>query len=341
MKKLLFTIVCFVLFCQNVFSQDVDKRYVMAYKEMTSMLEGITDLSIKRAGFLSEWAYLDGNLDYEKDFCEEINRVSNFINSFISVNHLEKYKTAKQMALCEYFFNPWSGNNYKPYTYDFTGEIPTNDWRNQFVSRVLKSHKGQCHSLPWAYKLFAEAIEAKAYIAHGPGHCFIMYKDEDNLYPEEWVNVELTSHQYQPTFWIKEYFAISDSAISKGTYLTPLSDRQTVAAQLTDLAFGYNAKYHKYDKFTLDCVQMSLRYYPMNPNAIIIKGKSAETLLLNYLKKNGGLADYYTDYLDLLIMESQQQLANTYMTQLTEELKQRWESGYGILQEHQKKQGYE
>ena len=103
MKKLLFTIVCFVLFCQNVFSQDVDKRYVMAYKEMTSMLEGITDLSIKRAVFLSEWAYLDGNLDYEKDFCEEINRVSNFINSFISVNHLEKYKTAKQMALCEYF----------------------------------------------------------------------------------------------------------------------------------------------------------------------------------------------------------------------------------------------
>ena len=86
---------------------------------------------------------------------------------------------------------------------------------------------------------------------------------------------------------------------------------------------------------------MSLRYYPMNPNAIIIKGKSAETLLLNYLKKNGGLADYYTDYLDQLIMESQQQLANTYMTQLTEELKQRWESGYGILQEHQKKQGYE
>ena len=54
-KKPLLTIFYLALFCQYVVSQDVDKRYVMAYKEMTSMLEGITDLSIKRAVFLSEW----------------------------------------------------------------------------------------------------------------------------------------------------------------------------------------------------------------------------------------------------------------------------------------------
>lgn len=56
MKKPLLTIFYLALFCQYVVSQDVDKRYVMAYKEMTSMLEGKTDLSIKRAVFLSEWA---------------------------------------------------------------------------------------------------------------------------------------------------------------------------------------------------------------------------------------------------------------------------------------------
>lgn len=55
MKKPLLTIFYLALFCQYVVSQDVDKRYVMAYKEMTSMLEGKTDLSIKRAVFLSEW----------------------------------------------------------------------------------------------------------------------------------------------------------------------------------------------------------------------------------------------------------------------------------------------
>lgn len=323
-----------LLFCQQSAAQDIDEKYMMAFNEISSMLQGKKELSIKRAVYLAEWAYLDGNLDYDKDFCEEINRVSVFINRFISANHLEKYKTAKQMALCEYFFNPWSGNEYKPYIYDHTEDLPNNDWKHQFVSKTLKSHIGRCHSLPWTYKLFAEAIDAKAYIARGPGHCFIMYQDEDDLFPEEWVNVELTSHQYQPTFWIKEYFAISDSAILAGTYLTPLSDKQTVAAQLTDLASGYYEKYHKYDQFTLRCVQTSLKHYPMNPNAIIIKGKSAEALLFNHLKKNGGLADYYTDYLDLLIMESQQQLSETHMTQETDELRQRWESGYDILQEH-------
>jgi hypothetical protein len=341
MKNPIIIIFCLLLFCQYALADDVDNRYLIAYDEISSMLEGKTDLSIKRAVFLSEWAYVDGDLDYEKDFCQEINRVAIFLNSFIAANHLENYKTAKQMALCEYFFNSWSGNGYKPYIYDLTDELSNDDFKQQFVSRTLKSHRGQCHSLPWTFKLFAEAIGAKAYIAHGPGHCFIMYKDEDNLYPEDWVNVELTSHQYQPTFWIKEYFAISDSAISKGTYLTPLDDKQTVAAQLTDLAFGYHEKYHKYDQFTLDCVQTSLKFYPMNPNAIIIKGRSAEAVLFNYLKKNGGLIDSFTDYLYLLMIESQNQLTATHMTQVSEELRQRWESGYGILQEHQKKQGYE
>ncbi|MGM9839312.1 MAG: hypothetical protein ACI307_04505 [Sodaliphilus sp.] len=313
---------------------EIDDKYLSAYNEITSMLEGKQQMSIKRAVFLSEWAYLGGKLDYEKDFCQEINRVTKYIHSFISANHLERFKTAKLMALCEFFFRPWSGNNYKPYTYDFSSDLSNDDWLHQFVSRTLKSHRGRCHSLPWTFKLFAESLGAKAYIAHGPGHCFIMYKDEDELFPEEWINVELTTHQYQPTFWIKEYFAISDSAISKGTYLTPLSDKQTVASQLSDLAFGYYEKFHIYNQFTLNCVQTSLKYYPNNPNAIIIKMKSAESILLNYLNRRSGKKDEYTDYLFLLIKEAEGQLQSTYMTIPSEELQRKWESGNGYFKLH-------
>lgn len=113
-----------------------------------------------------------------------------------------------------------------------------------------------------------------------------MYKDEDNLFPENWVNVEITAQQYQPTWAIKEHFAISDSAITVGTYLTPITDIQTVACQLADLALGYYHKYKRYDEFTLRCAETSLKYYFMNPNAIIIKGKSLDAILQLHLERN-------------------------------------------------------
>lgn len=101
-----------------------------------------------------------------------------------------------------------------------------------------------------------------------------MYKDEDCLFPEDWVNVEVTSQQYQPTWGIKEHFEITDSAIKARTYLVPLTDKETVACQLSDLAFAYYHKFSNYDEFTLNCATKSLEYYKSNPTAITIKYSS-------------------------------------------------------------------
>jgi len=77
--------------------------YNAAYLEISDMLDGKQPLSIKRAVFLAEWAYLDGKLDYEK-YCNTIDSAADFIKRFIRANAMEKYKTAKNMALIEYFF---------------------------------------------------------------------------------------------------------------------------------------------------------------------------------------------------------------------------------------------
>lgn len=188
-----------------------------------------------------------------------------------------------------------------------------------------KTHKGQCHSLPWAFKLYAEELGAKAFLTHAPRHCFIMYQDEDNLFPEDWVNVEVTAQQYQPTRSIKEHFAISDSAVLAGTYLVPITDIQSAACQLADLALGYYHKYGRYDEFTLKCVEMSLRYYPMNPTAIIIRGNTLDTLLQQYLARNGNRKDAYTSEIDALTIQCLRDLRATHWTQDTEELRQRWQ----------------
>lgn len=242
----------------------------------------------------------------------------------IAVNKWDKYKTAKQIAICTFFFQPVSGNNYTIFSYDFSNEYPDGDWHHQLVSRTLKTHTGQCLSLPWTFKLFAEELGAKAYIAHAPRHCFIMYKDEDNLFPEDWVNVEVTAQQYQPTWGIKEHFEIKDSAIMARTYLSPLSDKETVACQLSDLAFAYFHKFSRYDEFTLKCATKSLAYYKANPTAITIKYKSLETILIKHQESNGHLRDSFTDDIDCQFAQCLDELKATYWTEETEELQKKW-----------------
>ncbi len=300
------------------------KYYNKAYSEISDMLKGRIPLSIRRAVFLSEWAYLDGNLNYEHDFCEPIKKGADYLRRMIAANHWEKYKTAQQIALCNFFFYPCSGNGQNPFQYDFSKEYPEDDWHYQLVSRTIKTHKGQCHSLPWTFKLYAEELGADVYLTHAPRHCSIMYKDEDNLFPEDWVNVETTAQQYQPTWAIKEHFAISDSAITVGTYLTPITDVQTVACQLADLALGYYHKYKRYDVFTLRCAETSLKYYSMNPNAIITKGKSLDAILQQHLELNGDLRDAYTDAISLQLRQCIQDLNATHWTQETEDLRNKW-----------------
>ena len=325
-KYIIVLFLCVVVFVSDLRAQQiqVQERFESAYKEIVAMLEDKKALSIKRSVFLAEWAYLDGNLDYESDFCQPIRKGADYMKRMIVANRWENYKTAKQIALCNYFFYPCSGNGQNPFRYDFSKEYSEEDWQHQLVSGTLKTHKGQCHSLPWAFKLYAEELGEKAYIAHAPRHCFVMYKDEDNLFPEDWVNVEVTAQQYQPTWGIKEHFEIKDSAIIARTYLSPLTDKETVACQLSDLALAYYHKFLRYDEFTLKCVDASLKYYPMNPNAIITKGKSLDALLQRHLEQNGHLRDEYTDEIDAQSKQCLQDLRATHWTQETEALRSKW-----------------
>lgn len=317
----LFLLIQLSLQAQSKIAEDY---YVDAFNEMSNMLARRDSLSIKRAVFLAEWAYYDGKLDYKTDFCDEIDRIKRFILSLYAVNKLHTYKTGMQMAISSYIVSPYSGNNYTPYTYDFeTFSMDKEPWERQFVSRTLKTHKGQCRSLPWMYKILANELNADVSLAQAPRHCYIMYKDEDKFTPEEWVNLELTTNQMNPSWLIKQEFEICDSAVLVGTYMTPLTDLQTVACQMAELAFGYCEKFNRYDEFTYYCASRSLEFYPMNPNAWIIRGKSLERVIHDYLKRTGNIIDDYAAYLIHLMDETKRSFDKTYMTEETEEIRER------------------
>ena len=298
--------------------------YNTAYLEISDMLDGKRPLSIKRAVFLAEWAYLDGKLDYD-EYCRTIDNAADFIRRFIKANDIEKYKTAKNMALIEYFFHPYSGNDHKPFTYDFEDANAKEDFTKQFVTKVMQTHTGQCRSLPMYYRILAEAVDAEAYIAYAPEHVFIRYRDEDKLYPEDWVNIELTAHQLVPEFSIKESFEITEKEIENKVYLSPLTAKETVASQLADLAFGYWNKYKVYDDFTWLCTDKSLEYYPQRPIALIIKSKSLETAIMKYIAHNGYKVDEYALFLEGKLKEISEQLENLGWKQMSDELREKFE----------------
>lgn len=277
----------------SLFNKTYSTFYMQAFHEIADMLDGKTSLSIKRAVFLAEWAYLDGKLDYN-NYCCNIDSATIFIKKFIKANGLDKYKTGKNLALIEYFFNPYSGNGYKPFVYNFSEESQQEDFTKSFVTEVIRTHSGQCRSLPMYYRVLAEEIEAEAYIAFAPRHIFIRYRNEDHLFPEPWVNVELTTHQIIPEFWIKENFEINDTTIKYKVYLHPLTSKETVAYQLSEMAFGYWNKYRIYDDFTDKCTTKSLEYYPQDTKALIINGNTIETLLRKHLLLNGYAVDEQT-----------------------------------------------
>ena len=302
--------------------------YNAAFLEISDMLDGKQPLSIKRAVFLAEWAYLDGKLDYE-EFCKTIDNVADFIEKFMKANGMEKYKTAKNMALIEYFFRPYSGNSYKPFIYDFDNynSDRIEDFTEQFVSKVMWTHKGQCRSLPMYYIVLAEAVGAEAYIAHAPRHVFIRYRDEDNFYSEEWVNIELTTHQLVPEFAIKEGFEISEKAIENKLYLHPLTAKETVAAQLGDLAFGYWNKYKFCDDFTWLCANKSLEYYPQHPKVLAVKGNYLESALKECLAYNGYSIDEQVLFLENQLKMISEQLEQLGWEDMGEELETKLNKG--------------
>ena len=296
MKKSLFILLFFLVRQSTTHAQPPDNsRFETAYTEIADMLDGKSSMSIKRAVFLPEWAYLDGKPDYTA-YCAQIDATAAALGRFIAANGLQHYKTGGNYALFEYFSRPYSMNGNKPFTYDFEDFSGSEDLTKLFVTKVMRTHSGQCRSLPMYYKVLAEAIGAEAYIAFAPQHLFIRHRDEQN--PSKWVNVELTTQSLARELFYIENFGISADAIRNKVYLYPLSDRETVAYLLSELAAYYYRKFGQFDAFMLKCAEKSLAYLPQNILAQQHRCNVLNAELKNYMEAHDNIPDEYAASLD-------------------------------------------
>jgi len=220
------------------------------------MLTGQKPVNFKRAVFLTENAFYGNKLNYQT-FCLDLSNVALQLRTMIRLKGIEKFKTAGNWATFTYMTDTIAANAFKPYTYDFDDFTGTKDWSKQFVTKLLKTHSGNCHSLPFLYKILCEELGAKAYLALAPNHVYIKHQDEKN----QWTNVELTNPGFPRDQWIIKEMAITVEAIKRDIYMKPLTQKESVAMAMFDLACGYKAHFG-YDKFVLSTATTALKFYP-------------------------------------------------------------------------------
>lgn len=260
--------------------------YEEAYREMKGMLSGSESISFKRAVFLTENAYWNNELDYTL-FCKQVTELQNVCTAIIRSRELvysgaDKSIVSKHAAIFALLTDTLKIAydqdiiEYPAFGYDFDDFSGANDWTKMFVTKLMSSHKGNCHSLPFLYKILAEEMGEQAYLSLAPNHIYIKFYNKQN----GWYNTELTSGSFPLDAWLMASGYIHTDAIRSGIYMDTLSTKQSIAVCMTDLAQGYVRKYGTdSSEFVLKACNTALQYYPHYINALLLRTETYKTRL--------------------------------------------------------------
>ena len=266
----------------------IQSNYLAAFKTIKDMLEGNAPLDLKKAVFEVEHAFNNTFTyeEYDRNIQETV-KIIKYLNGNNTNNVPLNLSIAKAMS--DTVSMPIPGKetnsvNY-PFTYDFEDYYGDKDYNNMFVSKLLVTHSGQCHSMPLLYLILAQEIGAQAYLSFSPNHSFIRFKDmRGKLY-----NYETTQGKIVSDEWVMGSGYITSSAVKNGIFLDTLNNKQVVAHCLNDLAMGFIKIFGMNDtSFISKCADLSLQYYPeKNSTAYVLKSNMYLNQLILKMKQRG------------------------------------------------------
>ena len=232
-------------------------RFEYAYKLIEDMLTDKRPLDFAEAVFAVENCMYDGALDYAA-YCIELERISKGITQMASSITAPTRDVALNYAIYLFYTQPCPLNHYHPYEYDKISLIEDVGLTGGFVTHLLKTKTGTCHSLPYLYKIIADKVGAKAYIALAPLHLYIRHQDADG----NWWNYETTTGTYSRSAFIMENFHVNENAIKSGLYMTNLTAKETIVQCLYDLLCIYERKTgFCSNDFVRKCYNLRLNYH--------------------------------------------------------------------------------
>ncbi len=250
------------------------EQYHQTATKLLDMLQGKTPLNLKEAVFSVENAFFEGMLDRSK-YEENISRMAtiaqlkakqdgyNWNNP--EAKNIMLFRVMSDTLKVKLHMHEKASTSF-PMQYDFDDYRGEKDYSKMFVTKLINSHTGQCHSLPLLYLILCEKVGAEASLAFSPHHSYIKFKDRRN----NWHNLELTQGRMTTDAFIVGSGFINAVAIKNKVYMEAQTKKQVIAHCLSDLAAGYVHKYG-YDPFVIQCVDSVLAYAPGNTSALAMK----------------------------------------------------------------------
>jgi hypothetical protein len=259
--------------------------FYQAFHEIDSMLSGKKPLSLARTIFVTENAYYGNTLVYS-DYQDIIRRKAELCNRKIRDEKLNgNNNMVKNMMLFRLLADTLKFRDamaektlvHLPVKYDYDDYDSKKHFDSHFVTKLMKSGVGQCHSMPLYYLILAEATGAEAYWSLSPRHSFVKIRDERGT----WYNIELTCSAILSDAHYMNSSYIKAEAIRNRLYLEPLDKKEIAAKMLVSLAWYYYNKYGM-DDFYLQCLDTAGQYLDNKVEALILQS-IYETVLIRDL----------------------------------------------------------
>lgn len=276
---------CKLLLCVLAFIISIPLYSQAAYyKEqlmLINMLNGKDSLNLQKAVYGTENAFYNGDLN-EQAFNQRIEQYAHFCQSIMISGDIryegkgDEQAAKTQCAVFVFMTDsiPMQAGNtiiwHQPFNYNFDDYAGRKNWSNMFVSQMMQTGKGNCHSMPLLYKLIMDKLGEKCWLSLAPNHMYIKAWNKR----ANWYNIELTCADFPTDAWLTASGYIHLDAIRSGIYMDTLSVKQSIALCLTDLAQGYMHKYGVGNgHFITQCCDITLQHYPDYINALLLKAQ--------------------------------------------------------------------
>lgn len=237
-------------------------QYEAAYQALAEMLDGRRTVSLPLAVFVVENSYAAGELNYTA-FKADLDELATICRS---LGGTDASSAARFMALHRLMTDTvrvsYAGkvvSKHLPYRYDFTDFWGKEDYSKMFVTKLLRTNSGQCHSLPLLYKMLADQLGVKTYISMAPNHTYIQVLDDRG----ELYSYETTNHRFVTDSYYMSTGYVKAAALKNRSYLDTLTTKEVLASRLFDLGLCYEHRYGL-DDFVRKCGLLGLRYYPQS-----------------------------------------------------------------------------
>lgn len=261
-------------------AQNQEALFEKSLLTLNDMLVNENKYNFKKAVFSVENAYLNGKLD-SVTVNNQIKTLTNLCNSLIKSRFLAYVESDKEdvnkwasvyQVMCDSIPIIIKDQEYKyvPFRYDFDDVFGNQELSNMFVSKLLTTRKGNCHSLPYLYKILCEELGTTANLALAPNHIYIKHQNKKN----GWYNTELTSGIFPNDAWLMASGFIHVDAIKNGVYMKALNNKESIALVIMDLADAYQKTFIGNDgDFLLRCSEVALGVYPNLTSALIMRAE--------------------------------------------------------------------